>query len=35
MYGDDAWTTLKWLLIVMAALAVVGVVAIIKWLFFW
>lgn len=34
MYGDDAWETLKWMLIVMAALAVVGFVAILKWIFF-
>lgn len=33
MYGDDAWAALKWLLYGLAALAAVGVVAIIKWIF--
>jgi len=32
MFGDDVWRTAQWLLIVLCALALVGCVALIRWL---
>jgi hypothetical protein len=32
MFGDDAWKLAQWLLIVCAALAVVGCVSIVRWI---
>lgn len=33
MFGDDAWICLRWLLLILVILAVVGVVSIFIWVF--
>lgn len=33
MYGDDAWKMLCWFIYITAVLAVIGIAAIIKWVF--